>query len=140
MATQESPAFAVGQRWLCKGRSADEKPTLLINLVEPHPQGGLIYHVTAEGLKLRHPAAPGGVVNKMAHLPVTAMTLQHSVVEPAGTAEVDPAYLEGYRQWRAAFEANQAGVFGNTLANILVILEKQFNGIPNVPPPGFRRG
>ena len=139
MSMSETPAFAAGQRWQCKGRSADESPTLLINLVETHPRGGSIYHITVEGLKLRHPAAPGGVMQKLAHLPVTIETLQHSVTTQLADAEPDPAYLEGYWQWRKAFDANQAGVFGNTLANVLHILEKQFNGIPNVPPPGFRR-
>ncbi len=96
-------AYAVGQLWACKGRHDDEQPTLLINRIDQHPLGGgNIYHVTFDGLKIRHPGLPGGYMTRLAHAPVTAQTLERSQLRFVGERQPDPAYLQGYAQWREA--------------------------------------
>lgn len=129
-----SSRYAVGQLWQCKGRSDGERPTVLINRIDEHPMGGQIFHVTLDNLRIRNPHAPGGIQTKMAHAPITAPTLDYSEPTLIGEREIDPAYLEGYGQWKQAFEAGNAGAFGNTVAAITTIIEKQINGIPNIPP------
>ena len=126
--------YAVGQLWQCQGRTADERPTVLINRIDEHPLGGQIYHVTLEGLRIRNQHAPGGIQTRLAHAPITAPTLAYSQATLIGERPVDPAYLEGYGQWKQAFDAGNAGAFGNTVAAIATIVEKQINGIPNIPP------
>ncbi len=123
--------YAVGQRWACKGRHADEQPTLLINRIERHPiDGGNIYHVTLDGLKIRHPGLPGGYMTKLDHAPVTDPTLQGSALRFIGEHAPDPAHAKGYAQWRAAFDAGNAGSFGVSTPTILEIIERRINGIP----------
>lgn len=127
--TPTTLAYAVGQRWRCTGRRHDETPTLLINRVDPHPLGGEIFHVTLNGIAVRNPRLPTGVMTTMAHLPVTRQTLDLSIVELVGAnLSPDPAYLPGYAEWKQAFDAGQAGSFGVSVAEVLNFVEKGLNG------------
>ena len=105
--TASQPAYAAGQLWRCAGRTPDENPTVLINQVDRHPLGGEIYHVTLDGLRLKNPRAPGGVVTRLPHIPIIAQGLDASQAVFAGEQAPDPAYREGYAQWKAAFDAQQ---------------------------------
>lgn len=126
-----SNQYAVGQLWACQGRHDGEQPTLLINRIDQHPlAGGNIYHVTLDGLKIRNPRVPEGVMTQLAHAPVTDQTLQRSQLRLLGQQAADPAYLQGYGQWREAFDAGNAGSFGVSVATILEIVERQLNGTP----------
>lgn len=132
MSEQSVPnAYAAGQRWRCSGRSADERPTLLINKVDNHPLGGRIFHVTLEDLRIRHPGQPGGLMTRLAHAPVIEQTFEHSDMHYLGTQDpaADADHHKGYAEWRQAFDAGRAGSFGVSVATILEILERQFNGI-----------
>ena len=130
-----SNQYAVGQLWACQGRHDGEQPTLLINRIDQHPLGGgNIYHVTLEGLKIRNPRVPEGVMTQLAHAPVTDQTLQRSQLRLLGQRAADPAYLQGYGQWREAFDAGNAGSFGVSVATILEIIERQLNGTPLEQP------
>lgn len=123
--------FAIGQLWACKGRHADEQPTLLINRIDTHPMGGgNIYHVTLDALKIRHPGLPGGYMTKLDHAPITDQTLQRSELRFIGQATPDPAYQKGYAQWRQAFDEGNAGSFGVSTPTILEIVERRINGTP----------
>jgi hypothetical protein len=126
-----SPHFyAVGQRWHCTGRDTGETPSLLINQIDSHPLGGEIFHITLYGVRIRNPALAGGLMTHFAHLPVTRHTLDVSVTGFEGAQAPDPAYREGYAQWKQAFDAHQAGAFGVSVAEILEIVERGINGTP----------
>lgn len=122
--------YAVGQLWRCKGRTPDESPTLLINQIDQHPLGGEIYHVTLRDVRVRQPALPSGWIDSLPHAPVIAQTFERSDAVLIGTDTPDPAYREGYAQWKAAFDAGNAGSFGVSVATILEIVERQLNGQP----------
>ncbi|MGE8281795.1 MAG: hypothetical protein ACN6O2_15350 [Stenotrophomonas sp.] len=127
----QTPDYAVGQLWACKGRHDGEHPTLLINRIDQHPLGGgNIYHVTLQGLKIRNPRLPEGIMTQLAHAPVTGQTLERSQLQLIGQRVPDPVYLQGYGQWREAFDAGNAGSFGVGIATILEIVERRLNGIP----------
>ena len=126
-----SNQYAVGQLWAGQGRHDGEQPTLLINRIDQHPLGGgNIYHVTLNGLKIRNPRVPEGVMTQLAHAPVTDQTLERSQLRLLGQQAADPVYLQGYGQWREAFDAGNAGSFGVSVATILEIVERQLNGTP----------
>lgn len=122
--------FAVGQLWRCRGRSEREQPTVLINLIENHPLGGRIFHVTLGDLRLRHPQLPGGLMTRLDHAPVTAQTFERSAMSFIGMREPDPAFRKGYAEWKQAFDAGRAASFGVSIATVLEILERRMNGIP----------
>ena len=123
--------YAVGQLWACQGRHDGERPTLLINRIDQHPLGGgNIYHVTLDALQIRNPRLAEGLMTQLAHAPVTEQTLERSQLQLIGQRAPDPVYLQGYDQWREAFDAGNAGSFGVSIATILEIVERQLNGIP----------
>ena len=49
--------------------------------------------------------------------------LDRSGAEFVGEGTLDPAYLDGYNQWKQAFDAGQAGSYGISLAEILDLIE-----------------
>ena len=126
--------YQVGQRWRCQGRTADENPILLINEISIHPRGGQIFHISLQGINIHNPRTPGVALTEMVYLPVAVQTLEHSGLEFLDEQPVNPAYREGRQQWQVAFDAGNAAVYGNTIAAITQLIEKQLNGIPNTPP------
>lgn len=122
--------YAAGQLWRCNGREPGEQPTLLINLVETHPLGGRIFHVTLDGLRVRHPGLPGGVMTRLAHAPVIEQTFERSGMVYIGPQAPAADYRKGYDEWRQAFDAGHAASFGVSVPTILEILERRLNGIP----------
>lgn len=134
--THVSTSYAVSQRWRCQGRSASETPVLTINRIDAHPLGGEILHVSVSGARIRHPGLRDGVITTFAHLPVIGQVLERSDAELVGEGAPDPAYLEGYQQWKQAFDAGQAGSYGISLAEILDLIEtmlaKRGTGAANV--------
>jgi len=123
MSANASSPYAVGQLWRVQGRSADERPLLLINRIDTHPLGGEILHVTIREARIRHPALPGGVMTTMPHVPVIGQVFERSAAELVGQDTPDPAYVEGYQQWKPAFDAGHAGSYGIAVAEILDIVE-----------------
>lgn len=121
--THATSAYAVGQRWRCLGRNASEAPVLTINRIDTHPLGGEILHVSVTNAQIRHPGLRDGFITTFAHLPIIGQVLDRSGAEPAGEGMPDPAYLDGYYQWKQAFDAGQAGSYGIPLAEILDLIE-----------------
>lgn len=124
MSTRSSSPYAVGQLWRCRGRHPGERPLLLINRIEQHPQGGEIIHVTMREVQVRHPALPGGVMTSMPHVPTIGQVFERSDAELVGEDVPDPAYLEGYQVWKRAFDAGNAGSYGIAVSEILDSIER----------------
>ncbi len=117
--TTTSSPYAVGQLWRCRGRRAAETPLLLINQIDTHPQGGQILDVTISDIQVRHAGMPNGTLDMLPHIPVIAQTLERSAAEHVGDSAPNQAYLPGYAEWKAAFDAGRAGSFGIAVAEIL---------------------
>jgi len=124
MSTSGSSPYAVGQLWRCRGRHPGERPLLLINRIDQHPLGGEILHVTLREVQIRHAGLPGGVMTSMAHVPVIGQVFERSEAELVGHDLPDPVYLEGYQQWKRAFDAGNAGSFGIAVGEILASIER----------------
>ncbi|HBK47239.1 MAG TPA: hypothetical protein DDZ67_12565 [Xanthomonadaceae bacterium] len=126
-----SSPYAVGQVWRCKGRTADENPSLLIDRIDAHPKGlGEILHITVRDIQIKHRGLPGGIMTSLPHVPVIAQTFELSDAELIGTEQPDPTHIKGYAEWREAFDAGRAGSYGIKIASILDIVERQLNGLP----------
>lgn len=122
--------FAVGQLWRCAGRSGDETPIVLINRIDTHPLGtGEIYHVSISGVRVKHPAAPGGFITSLSHIPVIRQTFERSSAEFVGVQAPSRDYLEGYAQWKREFDAGKAGSFGVSVGEVLDFIERSLASI-----------
>src|SRR5262245_21445327 len=111
--------FSEGQVWAYKTRPGEEKSTLLINKVESHPKLGRIFHISVSGVRLKNARVPGGVTTELPHVPVSQATLEKSVTKLLRTSKPNPAYIEGYKEWKRAFDDGKAGIFTISVAEIV---------------------
>lgn len=119
--------YAEGQVWAYRTRAGEERSTLLINRVETDARHGKIFHISVSGVRVRNPRVAGGISTELPHFPVSEETLRKSVTRLVGKRAPNPDYLEGYKAWKAAFDAGKAGVFTTSVAEIVGFVEEAIN-------------
>ena len=119
--------FTEGQVWSYKARAGEEGSTLLINKIESHPKLGPIFHISISGVRVKNPRAPTGVTTNLPHFPVSKKTLDESVTKLVAKSKVNPDYLEGYGQWKSAFDNGDAGIFTISVQEIVGVVETAVN-------------
>lgn len=117
--------YKVGQVWSYKTRPGEEKSTFVVVRVESHPKTGNIVHIALRGLKLKRPG--GGLIEAANHLPFSEAAIGKSAVKLVKEKAELPDYAEGYRLWREAFEAGEAGVYTVTIAEAVGVMEETLN-------------
>jgi hypothetical protein len=120
--------YSVGQIWSYKTRAGEESSTVLINKIDIDPKLGKIFHISVRDVHVINKHAPSGVTTDLPHFPVSEIALEKSFTKLAGQSTPNPEYLEGYRLWREAFDANQAGVFDVSVAEIVGMIEQSVSG------------
>lgn len=123
MANRLDTAYTEGQLWTFRARPGEEGATLLINRIEHDPKLGAIHHISVFGVRLDNPVVPGAVITELPHFPVSRETLDKSCLELQGTRAPNPDYLQGYGEWREAFDAGKAGVFDIPVSEIVDIVQ-----------------
>lgn len=119
--------FSKGQVWAYKTRPGEEKSTLLINKVESHPKLGKIFHISLSGVKVKNPRFAGGVTSELPHFPVSQTTLEKSVTKLLRKSQPNTEYVEGYKEWKRAFDDGKAGIFTITVSEIVDVVETTVN-------------
>ena len=119
--------FAEQQVWSYKTRKGEEGSTILINKVENDAKLGQIFHISVAKVRVKNPRAPSGVSNELPHFPVSKQTLEASCTKLVGKSAPNPDYLEGYNEWKRAFDQGKAGVFTISVAEIVQIVEDTLN-------------
>jgi len=127
MSTANAQNYAEGQIWSYKARPGEQNSTLLINKVESDPKLGAIYHISVFGVSVRSPRAPSGVIHELPHFPVNKQTLEASCVKLVGQSEPNASYLDGYAEWKRAFDQGHAGVFTIPVSEIVSAVETAIN-------------
>ena len=117
--------FSEGQIWSYKARAGEEKSTLLINKIETVPKLGQIFHISIFGVQVKNSRVPSGIITEPLHMPVSKQTLDESVVKLVGKSKI--RYLEEYKEWRAAFDRGEGGVFTIPIQKIVDVVEKGTN-------------
>jgi hypothetical protein len=102
--------YKPGQVWSVRIPGSPQA-RLKILRVESFPGAGTFVHVAVDNV----PVTVG-------HMPFTEAAIDQSVIELVGTDPVRPESLEGYDDWRKAFDNEGAGVFSVTVAEALQIL------------------
>lgn len=115
--------YQPGQVWAYRTRPGEDSSTLTVLRFERADTLGVIVHVAVEGLTIRNPSAPDGLIRRLAHLPFAKDAIDRSVVRKVRDAGPVPDYAEGYREWRRAFDAGKGGVFTITVAEAVALLE-----------------
>lgn len=121
--------FTEGQVWAYKTRPGEEKSTLLINKIESHPSFGKIFHISLSGVKVKDPRFAGGVISELHHVPVSQNTLEKSVTKLLRKSQPNPRaeYVELYKEWKKAYDKGMAGMFHNTVSEIVSDTETAIN-------------
>ncbi|GLS17657.1 hypothetical protein GCM10007874_06720 [Labrys miyagiensis] len=119
--------YAVGQIWSYRTRPGEEASRILIDKIEDHAKLGHIFHISIADVKIQNGLAPGGYSYSLPHLPVSQRTMDTSVVALVGQGGPNPAFEEGYAQWKPAFDAGKAGIWTITLSGIVGVVEKGLN-------------
>jgi hypothetical protein len=118
--------YQPGQVWAYRTRPGEDSSTLTVLRVERADTLGVIVHVAVEGLAIRNPKAPDGLIRRASHLPFAKEAVDRSVVRKVRDGGPVPDHAEGYSEWRRAFNAGKGGVFTITVAEAVALLE---------PPP-----
>ena len=120
----EAPKYAVGQLWAYRTRPSEPDSTVLINYVEHNQILGDIYHIGVLGVSLPSPGPENNPITELPHFPVSRATLDKSVTALVENRRPDPTYIEGYREWKQAFDDGKAGIFDISVAEIVDIIEQ----------------
>ena len=78
-----------------------------------------------KGLKIKIPE--GGTSKEIGHLPFDKETIEKSLTALEGTTDKLPKFMEGYLQWKDAFESEKAGVFTIEIKEAVDFVEKSMN-------------
>src|SRR5262249_14963687 len=127
MSQAQATDFAEQQVWSYRTRKGEEGSTLLINKVENDPNLGQIFHISVAKVRVRNRHAPSGVIDELPHFPVSKQTLEASCTKLVGKSAPNPEYVEGYNEWKRAFDQGKAGVFTISVAEIVQIVEDTLN-------------
>lgn len=103
--TNESD-FTAGQVWKYKNRPGEEDSTLTILDVEEYEKD-VVVHIRIDRITM--PLSTGIIADHIKHLPFSATALGSSVTSLIGHIPGLPPFLEGYAQWKNAFDAGKAG-------------------------------
>jgi len=116
--------FSQGQIWAYQTRPGEEASTVLINKVEVDEKLGRIFHISVRGVKVKNPHLEGvGVTSELPHFPVSRETLEKSLTKFINTSAPSPEYIEGYKEWKRAFDLGEAGIFSISVAEIVNVIE-----------------
>ncbi|MEJ2548062.1 MAG: hypothetical protein P8125_09620 [Gemmatimonadota bacterium] len=124
----EVPELSVGQVWEYATRPNESDSRVVICRLESDAKLGPIVHVQVRGVEIENPNAPSGVTDFIGHLPFSADSLQASLRQLETVEAQAPDCEEGYRTWREAFDAGQAGIFTVSVAEAVTFLERAFGG------------
>ena len=117
--------YKVGQVWSYKTRPDEKKSTFIVIRVESHPKLGNIIHIALRDLRLRKPN--GDFIEAASHLPFAEEAINKSAIKLLKEKGELPEYEEGYRLWREAFDAGEAGVYTITVAEAVSVMEETLN-------------
>lgn len=123
----EAPVFAPGQVWTYPTRPGEETSRVVVCRVEEDPKLGGIVHIAVSGLRVKNRHVRTGVTDRISHMPYGADALRACVTVLEVSNAPLPPFEEGYRQWRAAFDAGQAGVWGLAVADAITAMETAMN-------------
>jgi hypothetical protein len=103
--------FSVGQVWSYATREGEAQSRITIVRMDEDTDFGNIIHIYISNVEIPNADAPGGKTTFIAHMPYDEQALEESVTELDSETQPLPDFENGYRLWRTAFEAGEAGVF-----------------------------
>ena len=116
-----------GQIWQYETRKGEEKSRVVILKVEDYGKRGQIVHIAVNGLKIKNQHIEGGISKEIGHLPFDKQTLIESLTELENTTKKLPEFMDGYLQWKEAFDSEKGGVFTIAVKEAVDFVDKSMN-------------
>ena len=117
-----------GQIWKYNTRKGEEKSRVVILKVEDYGRKGQVVHIAVNQLKIKNQQIEGGYSKDIGHLPFNKESLLKSLTKLEGTIDKLPEYMDGYLQWKEAFDNGEGGVFTIEVKDVVDFIEKSMNG------------
>ncbi|MFT4600431.1 MAG: hypothetical protein ACI857_000605 [Arenicella sp.] len=128
----QDDTYEVGQVWNYNSREGEENSALTVVHIDVDTVLGVIIHVYADGLNVTNPARPNGISETIQHLPLSKEAMDSSVTALKETVENLPDYLEGYNEWKSAFDNREAGIWSLPMNEIVGAIESIFEKPENI--------
>jgi hypothetical protein len=119
--------FAPGQVWTYPTRPGEQASRIVVCRVEADPKLGEIVHIHVKGVRLKNKHAPGGSIDEIGHMPYSGDALRKCVTKLESSGAPLPAFEEGYREWRRAFDQHKAGVWTAPVSEAIAGIESGLN-------------
>jgi hypothetical protein len=116
-----------GQIWKYNTRKGEEKSRVVILKVEDYGIRGEIVHVAVNGLKIKNKHIDGGISKEIGHLPFDKETILKSLTELEKTTNELPDFIDGYLQWKEAFDSEKGGVFTIEIKGAIDFVDRTMN-------------
>ena len=116
--------FKVGQIWNYETRKGEENSKIEILKVEKYKKDGIIIHIYVNGLKVRIPNKSSGISDEIGHLPLSKDAVLKSVTTLVSENNELPDFMEGYKNWKNAFDNNTGGIFSISVKEAVQYVEE----------------
>ncbi|TXK80414.1 hypothetical protein FT986_00055 [Mesonia sp. K4-1] len=124
---QNTTELKSGQIWKYNTRKGEEKSRVVILKVEDYGKRGQIVHIAVNGLKIKNEHIEGGISKEIGHLPFDKETTIKSLTELESTTDKLPDFMDGYLQWKEAFDSEKGGVFTIEIKEAVDFVDKSMN-------------
>jgi len=116
--------FKVGQIWNYETRKGEENSKIEILKVEKYEKEGIIIHIYVNGLKVKNLNKPSGFSDEIGHLPLSKDAVLKSVTTLISENNELPEFMEGYKNWKKAFDNNTGGIFSIPIKEAVQYVEE----------------
>ena len=114
MSVAASQEFAPGQTWTYQARPQDTASTVVIGVVEDHPDLGVVIHISIHNVHI------GERITKIGHIPISPQALRSSVTQLRSESGNTEGIADGIAAWRKA----SGGVFTISVAEAVEYIEQ----------------
>jgi len=122
--TNQHKQYSCGQVWKYKTRHHEPHSRLTIVQIDQDIKNTPIFHIHINGLDIKNPHHPDGILNTLPHSPVALETLDCSVIELDKILADFPDQFEGYSEWLKSWEQGKAGIFSLPIKDMIDFVEK----------------
>ena len=116
-----------GQVWKYNTRKGEETSRVTILKIEETNDLQEIIHIAISDVKIQHSKKKDVYSTEIGHLPFSKESLKSSLTTLESTREKLPDYMEGYNQWKDAYDKGEAGIFTTSIKEAVDFIEQSMN-------------
>lgn len=122
----EDEKFKAGQIWQYETRKGEEESRVIILKVDK-TDNEVIVHISVLKAKIKNPQKDGGVSNEIGHLPFLRESIDKSLTKLESSNNKLPDFIDGYNQWKEAFDSGKGGIFTISVKKAVEYVEQTMN-------------